>query len=267
MILPKLKNAFGVITSESETYKYPSITALVNMLAIGKAFPSAQSTMKDSWSGSTDIDEAYQILEGRNNKVDQIATGLASLKGVATELLPQANRFSGRTNVAAMLSGVENCRVRFREQEVEQKMITMYVQVNALADVSPENFINKAIAVANAINNLERSGARVEVIAYSHSRYCGKQSHIEYKVKDFSQTLSLGQLYGSFAPSTFRRLIFRHIELFWTTGTHLDESYGYSNDFEAPKDAINIPRHKSYDTLQGAVNYVNYLIGEYGESN
>ncbi len=262
----QLSNPRRVVTPTLESYSYNSIHEFVEALKSGEHLPKSDAHRegKAHWYGSYDIAEAYKIIAGFNNKVQEIKTGLIKLQSHKTELTPQANKYSGRVNVASMLSGVENCRVRFRDEEQPSKLLTLYVQMNALANVSSTNFVNKAIAIANAVNNLEKEGIKVELVGYSYSSMTPKvHSLVTIKIKSYEDTLSLGQLYGVLAPSTFRRLMFRHLELFWASSLVVPEGYGYSADWVSnPKGSVNIPRSKSYDTLDEAVKYVNHKIIE-----
>lgn len=270
MMLVKLDNPKRKITADKEEFHYSSITEFVQAINKGKDKPLGQSAWRnnDEWFGSDSIDEAFEILKGFNNKVQEIKTGLAALQGRVSEYVPEANRFSGSVNIGAMLSGVENCRVRVREKFVEQKSVTIYVQMNALSNISASNFVNKAIAIANLVTNLEKKGSRVEVIGYSYSKYTSKRGLVTIMIKPFGSMMSLGQLYGAFAPSTFRRLIFRHLELYWTHGISVPEGYGYSEDWnDNPKGTINIRRNSAFDTLEGAVNFVNYNLKQLKNEN
>jgi hypothetical protein len=165
-----------------------------------------------------------------------------------------------------MLSGVENCRIRFREKETTSSHITMYVQMNDLSGVSEKDFINKAIAVANAVKELEKKGTRVELFGYYYSRYIDNsrlKTLIILPIKKASATLSLGQLYGVFAPSTFRRLIFRHLELFSTLAD--PEGYGASEDWsDAPNDSKTVVIHRGshFNKLTTAIEYINNRVSE-----
>lgn len=261
-VLLKLTNRFQ--NEEGTEAHYPSIGDFINEIKRGDGLSYYQShdNTSSDWWGSSTFEEAYPILEGFNNKVDEIKLGLEAIRNTAPEYIPQANRFSGRVNVAAMLSGVENCRVRVREEERDQPMVTIYVQMNALSDVSSTNFVNKAVAIANAVHELEKAGKRVELVGYSYSIIIGNSNQlVTIKVKSLDSTLSLGQLYGAFAPSTFRRLIFRHIEMFWKNGDRVPEGYGTSLNYTPPDNkAINIPRDSAFNTLKGAVEFVNSKV-------
>jgi hypothetical protein len=263
----KLANQFRTVSRTLEAVHYPSIHQFVEAIKPHENLPkdsiSGAHCSKGSWAGSSNMEEAFQIVSGFNNKVAEIKTGLAKVEQKQFEFTPQANKYSGRVNVASMLSGVENCRIRFREEAVAPKLISIYIQMNALSNINASNFVNKAVAVANAVNNLERAGYRVEVIGYSYSKMtAATYSLITIKVKHFEDTLSLGQLYGIFAPSTFRRLIFRHIELYFTASDNVPSGYGYSADWNSPAGTINIPRSQAFDNLDDAVNFVNNRISQ-----
>lgn len=260
-----LKCEYKKVVGNFSTYTYPSMGAFVTDVMRGEnSSYEYGSSQKNSYSFSlsSNIKQALDILMGSHDKIKQISSNLRSLEGKAVEFMPQANKFSGRVSVPAMLSGVENCRNRFREEETKKPTVTLSVQINDNCGIPAEYFVNKATAVANAINELEKNGMRVELYGYTYSEFDGgKKEMVLIKMKRFEDTLSLGQLYGLFAPSTFRRLWFRHLELFWA-GSYVPDGYGMSiaNSQHAP--GINIPTSGRYNSIDSSVRYINEYIRE-----
>ncbi len=257
-----ISNPFRSVAGNQVTYNYPSLGAFINEVKKGPARTGGSSEENDAdFSLSDNMDHAYRILAGENDKVATIVNNLKSLKAMNVEFMPQANKFSGRVSVPAMLSGVENCRTRFREEETQQQMVTLSIQINDNCMTPAKDFVNKATAVANAINNLEKQGKRVEVYGYSYNLFPSNKltEMTVIKMKRFEDTLSIGQLYGLFAPSTFRRLWFRHLELFWQLG-QIPIGYGQSPSSTKGAKGIAIPVSHQFSTLESAVKYVDGII-------
>lgn len=87
-------------------------------------------------------------------------------------------------------------------------------------------FINKAIAVAHAVDHLENNGYRVNLTAIAYC-YHGKGQKCTdltvVNIKKYQEKMAIGQISGALHPSFMRRLLFRHQEHFVP---ELERGYG-----------------------------------------
>jgi hypothetical protein len=111
----------------------------------------------------------------------------------------------------------ENHWISFPKLEVPKsgKCISIKTSLGASCNITAQQMIERAYILTAAIDSLEASGYRVELLAcWSTAHIDDKNKVVEVtcKVKDFDQALQLENLAAVFHPATFRRLIFAMLE-------------------------------------------------------
>lgn len=169
-----------------------------------------------SWSGARSFEDAIKkaregySLKSLEVKIDQIDHfGMPQMEIVYD--------VSGAVvDMGAFLSGVPENMMDFPITE-EKRFVQVYVDVCENSGVDSNRILNKAAAVAYAVDKLESMNYRVELVAFypidhiSGERHHNNVNHaIAVKIKGYMEKLSVGQIAGCVAPSFQRHLVFRH---------------------------------------------------------
>lgn len=168
-------------------------------------------------SASWDLGAGYSdaVHMAKFGWLDGAARSQSALKRLAPSVPEPRNRidFVGyRPHVPRCVAGdVRHMvrKVKTRADNGRGKVLTLIVPVNAVAGVSAEHMANFGVAVAQYINQLERSNIRCEVIAAMTSIVSGWRVSACVRIKSAGQPLDLAVMAFAIGhPAMFRRLGF-----------------------------------------------------------
>lgn len=175
----------------------------------------------DSWAGCKSYEHAVDIAR-KGVELERATTALKQLEHSRQEMV-QVNDVTGSVvNMDAYLQGLPENMMEFPIVEEPTKFLNLLVEVGENSYVSSEQMVNKAIAIASVVDNLENNGYRISINvcdlnAFAKSYTTGRESFSHdcilatvVKIKDYHQSLSIGQLIGCCHPSFLRGLIFTH---------------------------------------------------------
>lgn len=204
--------------SELKITKYNS---LEEFIAWTDSCPKDELNLRGSWSGANSYAEAVDIAR-KGKELQRAEQELKELQHTRQEMVQVMDVTGSVVNMDAYLSGVPENMMEFPIIEEATKFINLLIEVGENAYVSSQQMVNKAIAVASIVDDLENSGYRVGITVcdlngFNKSYTTGSELNTyssalvtAIKIKDYHQPLSIGQLIGCCYPSFLRGLIFAH---------------------------------------------------------
>lgn len=195
-------------------FKYSNLEEFLIDITILPPHQLDKDRNDSSWSGAENDQHAMEIARtGYDLQKIDIKINQMEVSGV-----PQMDivwDVSGSVvDVGAFLSGEPENMIDFPIVDNKQ-FIQIFVDTCENSGVSGDNILNKAAAVAYAVDKLESSNFRVELhIVYPYDKVCEERMYENHiiclKIKGFQEKISVGQIAGCVAPSFQRHLMFRH---------------------------------------------------------
>lgn len=191
------------------------------------------------WDFGCDWDTALEYAEGKRywaGADDLMAKMELTDKLAAKAKLPRISRelVGGSVNVGAYLSGhPRHMRRRQPQPAVDRPVLTIGVSLSISHCVTANARLNMGAAVLSAVDALERSGYRCEIIAYARYGAAGMDDdtsgwvNIEYVLKKPDQRWNPSAVAFALAhPAFFRRMTLgiQETQAEWLPVTH--NSYG-----------------------------------------
>lgn len=117
--------------------------------------------------------------------------------------------------MGAFMAGIPENMMEFPMVE-DVKFMHIVMDTGEICDVDSQVFLNKSAATAWLVDHLENNGYRVKLdVMYNNTGGEYGAEAVMVTVKDFQEPLAIGQVAGTMHPGFFRRLMFRHIEIYY----------------------------------------------------
>lgn len=182
---------------------------------------SSQSTERSHWYGTSSFDEAVELLK---NGVPDTSEKLTKLLKTEKKLQPvqtmkRVNGIQGFQPIVPLyLMGVPNNMISTQMKPVKQKVVSLYVRVSYLCDVSAEKIAEECVKKFRLVTKLESQNYRVNLFLLfdTKSRWDGKMNFMaSIKLKGANERLNISKLaFPLTHPSMQRRLLFRLVEVY-----------------------------------------------------
>lgn len=234
------------------------------------------------WAGASSYQEAVEIAT-RGVDLGKVKTELNKLEHSRQEMDLIMNTTGSIVNMDAYLSGQPENMFEFPIVEQPTKFLNLFIDVTEHCYVGAKEMINKAVALASTVDDLENNGYRIaitigNVISFDKSFQGESVSGTTalatmIKIKDYHQSLSIGQLTGCCHPSFLRLLLFRHFEHYFKHVGGTPEGIGRSaglKDIEdiiknnCEKDTVFIPNSRiaggNLSTVESAIEMINKYV-------
>ena len=233
-----------------------------------------------SWCGAENYSEAVTIArEGTDlQRAEQTLKQLEHTRPIMQQVMDVTGSV---VNMDAYLSGLPENMMEFPIVEEPTKFLNLFVDVSESGFVSSERLVNKAIAVASIVDDLENNGYRVAVtvgMVSSQRKSFNGVLMDDYtstlvamvKIKEYHKVLSVGQLIGCCHPSFLRVLMFCYINGTYRNFGGPAKGYGRPTrdqlDLEkalaevADKDMVYIPSNEDLSSVESAVEMISKYI-------
>jgi hypothetical protein len=237
---------------------------------------------RGSWSGAGSYQKAIEIATKGVN-LGKVQTELKKIQHSRPEMDLILDVTGSIVNMDAYLTGQPENMFEFPIVEQPTKFLNLFIDVTEHAYITAEQMVNKAVALASTVDDLENNGYRVSltvgnVIAFDKS-YSGEYVSgttamaTIIKIKEHQQPLSVGQVTGCCHPSFLRMLCFRHYEYYFKNVGGTPPGIGRSaslSDIQtvlnehADKDTIFIPNSSiargNLSSVESALEMINNYI-------
>ena len=219
----------------------------------------------ESFTGSKNFDEAKQhMINGWDKGRDAMAADIEFAKGKEDTFKRETWEYSvagQRACIPSYCAGVPAHMVYMDDQSDRNAVpiVKIWVDVNASFGVEAESMIRKGAAIVALVDQIERSGQRVEVVAKSYTEMRRNNIlDVSVMVKAADEPMDMDRLaYAVAHPSMLRRSLFRVTEFMMDYEV---DGYGRINsDIEVPANTMYIPpmfRDNGYRTMEDALETV-----------
>lgn len=213
------------------------------------------------WTGTDSLPHAIRLAHDWQEGVEQAER----IRDMIEADQPLRERLAnsivgGNVNVGRLLAG-NPVHMKRRAKRPGPKIVTLYCNVGALADVKPRAMIARAAACAAIVDILENNDYACEIIAVWDSSDGKHRAQCCTNVKQAGETLNLNDVVFSLGhPSFLRRLVFAVTSAHTDMGSAWFSGRGASNNVR-PHDetALTIKRmqaHVDYTNTQSLINFV-----------
>jgi hypothetical protein len=131
-------------------------------------------------------------------KSNNFYTGIESVRGVS----------GGMVDMGLYIAGEPECMFDFAETDTQQRVVGIGVEMFALADISPDQYIRRGVALMALVDFLESRGVRVEILAQEASA-ADVSIEINVVLKRASEPLDRDKMAFTLAhPGFMRKILF-----------------------------------------------------------
>lgn len=205
-------------TAKRASYHFDSLTALSRYIVdTPKTWVRGNDSQTERPTPTWDLSLGYEgaVRLARDGWIEGAQQAQEALKALNPKSPAPilVNDFYGHMpHVARFCAGAPDNMIRHAREEAKAgsgRVITLYVPVNARADVQATNMRNFGLGVAQYVNQLETDRYRVEVYGVLRSDVSGWRVTHSWCIKRADQYLDLAVLAFSIGhPAMFRRLGF-----------------------------------------------------------
>ncbi len=220
----------------------------------------------EDFTGSASFEEAQQLAisgwaEGRDAMGADVEFAKAK-QATFKRLDWEYSRAGQRVCVPSYVAGAPMHMMLLDDEDATPlPIVRIFCDIGARFDTSAEAMTRKGAAVVALIDQIERSGQRVELIATqitdTHGQY--EEQHIYITVKESFEPLDLDRVSFAVAhPSMLRRVCFRIME--FTFENRVSGYGGVMKMKDIPEDAMYLPPmygDKGYEDMDAALATVN----------
>jgi hypothetical protein len=202
--------------------------------------------VKNPWSGTSDYNEAMQIIkEGYKKPLEKMKKAILKIGQNETYKRPRTkNDYIGfAPNVPNYLMNQPINMINREKQVNKAKTIHLIYSYGASSKVKPNDMIKGGINFISLVNSLEKQGYRVKIDILSSYTTFKTLACFTVNVKEYGQNLNLLKLtFPLVHPAMFRRVGFKWIEttpnltdsdITMGYGTPLSHIMGYNTKKEA----------------------------------
>jgi hypothetical protein len=201
---------------------------------------------KNPWSGTSDYNEAMQVIkEGYKKPLEKMKKAILKIGQNETYKRPRTkNDYIGfAPNVPNYLMNQPINMINREKQVNKAKTIHLIYSYGASSKVKPNDMIKGGINFISLVNSLEKQGYRVKIDILSSFTTTRTLACFTVNVKEYGQNLNLLKLtFPLVHPAMFRRVGFKWIEttpnltdsdMVFGYGTPLSHIMGYNTKKEA----------------------------------
>jgi hypothetical protein len=171
---------------------------------------------KNPWSGTSDYNEAMQIIkEGYKKPLDKMKKAILKIGQNETYKRPRTkNDYIGfAPNVPNYLMNQPINMINREKQTNKAKTIHLIYSYSASSKIKPSDMITGGINFISLVNSLEKQGYRVKIDILSSFTTTKTLACFTINVKEYGQNLNLLKLtFPLVHPAMFRRVAFKWIE-------------------------------------------------------